>query len=197
MFVKICGLTDSQAIDAAVEAGADALGFVFAQSPREIEPARAVELCRSVPKQMIRVAVMHHPSPSRFADVIETFAPDWIQTDVEDFDQLSAPASVRLVPVFREGQTAAMTVFPPRLVFEGKVSGSGATADWEEASRIARNAELILAGGLDADNVSSAIARVRPYGVDVSSGVEYERGRKDPQKIRQFVAQVRAQELEQ
>jgi phosphoribosylanthranilate isomerase len=195
MFVKICGLTDSQAIDAAVEAGADALGFVFAESPREIQPARARALCLSVPKETIRVAVMHHPSPSRLADVIETFEPDWIQTDVEDLDRLSAPASVRFVPVFREGRTSATTVFPSRLVFEGKLSGSGATADWDEARLIAANAELILAGGLDADNVSDAIAHVRPYGVDISSGVEYERGKKDPKKIREFVARVRAQEL--
>jgi len=197
MFVKICGLTDSIGIDAAVEAGADALGFVFAESPREIEPARARELCASVPKETIRVAVMHHPSPSRLTDVIETFEPDWIQTDIEDFDQLSAPASVRLMPVFREGRTSAMTVFPSRLVFEGKVSGSGKKADWNEARRIAEHAELILAGGLDADNVTDAIARVRPWGIDVSSGVEYERGRKDPDKIRQFVARVRAQEFMQ
>lgn len=197
MFVKICGLTDSMAIDAAVEAGADALGFVFAESPREIQPARARRLCVSVPKDTVRVAVMHHPSPRRLSDVIETFEPDWIQTDIEDFGELSVPAAVRLVPVFREGRTSTSTVFPSRLVFEGSVSGSGRTADWVEAKRIAAHAELILAGGLDSDNVSDAIALVRPYGVDVSSGVEYERGRKDPKKIRQFVARVRAQEFTQ
>jgi phosphoribosylanthranilate isomerase len=195
MFVKICGLTDPRAVDAAVEAGADALGFVFADSPREIEPARARELCLSVPRATIRVAVMHHPSPARLADVIENFEPDWIQTDVEDLDQLPAPEPARFVPVFREGRTTAITVFPSRLVFEGKLSGSGETTDWDEAKRIAASAELILAGGLDADNVSDAIAHVRPYGVDVSSGVEYERGKKDPRKIREFVARVRAQEF--
>jgi phosphoribosylanthranilate isomerase len=196
MFVKICGLTDPHAIDAAVESGADALGFVFAESPREIEPVRARELCRSIPKATIRVAVMHHPSPQRLADVIETFNPDWIQTDVADFNQLALPGSCRKVPVFRDGQTTAMTEFPARLVFEGKVSGSGATADWAEARRIARQAELILAGGLDPDNVGDAIRYVRPFGVDVSSGVEYERGKKDPRRIRQFVARVRAEEFQ-
>lgn len=197
MFVKICGLTDASGIDAAIEAGADALGFVFAESPREIQPARARELCIPVPKETIRVAVMHHPSPSQLTDVIEIFEPDWIQTDVEDFDRLSAPASVRLLPVFREGRTAALTQFPSRLVYEGKRSGSGSPADWNEAGRLAAHAELILAGGLDAGNVSAAIAQVRPWGVDVSSGVEYERGKKDPKKIRQFVARVRAQEFRQ
>jgi phosphoribosylanthranilate isomerase len=195
MFVKICGLTDPHAVDAAVDAGADALGFVFADSPREIQPVRARALCRSVPKATIRVAVMHHPNADRVAEVIETFEPDWIQTDVADFDELSIPDSTRLVPVFREGETAAISDFPARLVFEGKLSGSGKTADWKEAQRIARQSELILAGGLDPDNVSAAIAMVRPFGVDVSSGVEYERGKKDPKRIRQFVARVRAQEF--
>jgi phosphoribosylanthranilate isomerase len=194
MFVKICGLTDARAIDAAVEAGADALGFVFAKSPREITAARACELCRPVPQSMLRIAVMHHPSADQLADVIDRFAPDWIQTDAEDLAALPAPASARFVPVFRDGGTQAMTEFPSRLVFEGKISGSGTTADWDEAQRVAAGAELILAGGLDADNVAAAIASVRPWGVDVSSGVEYERGRKDPRKIREFVARVRAEE---
>lgn len=195
MFIKICGLTDRKGIDAAVEAGADALGFVFAESAREIEPERARELCSSIPRETIRVAVMHHPSAERFADVIENFDPDWIQTDAEDLESLTAPPSTQAIPVFREGETAGKHVFPPRLVFEGRVSGSGETTDWDEARRIAKYSELILAGGLDAENVGAAIAHVNPFGVDVSSGVEYERGKKDPAKIKQFVARVRAQEL--
>lgn len=194
MFVKICGLTDEPAIAAALEAGADALGFVFAESPREISPRRARELCRSVPTAMIRVAVMHHPSRDRYAEVIDDFAPDWIQTDAVDFASLPAAAEPEALPVFRDGETAGLTRFPPRLLFEGRVSGSGETADWDEAERVARESELILAGGLDADNVEAALARIRPFGVDVSSGVEIERGRKDPAKIREFVARVRAWE---
>ena len=197
MFVKICGLTSQPAIDAAVEAGADALGFVFAESVREITPVLARELCRCVPKETIRVAVMRHPSVDRFTDVIENFGPDWIQTDAEDFASLPAPHASRSIPVFREGDTSSMTDFPARLLFEGRVSGSGATADWGEAKRIAETSELILAGGLDHENVGTAIAQVRPFGVDVSSGVEYERGKKDPQKIREFVARVRTQEFDQ
>jgi phosphoribosylanthranilate isomerase len=186
VFVKICGLTDATAVDAAVAAGADAIGFVFAESAREVSPQRARELCRDVSAATIRVAVK----------VIETFAPDWIQTDAEDFDSLPAAGPARPLPVFREDGTDGLTEFPPRLLFEGRVSGSGKTADWQEARRIAGHTELILAGGLDADNIADAIAAVRPFGVDVSSGVEYERGRKDPGKIREFVARVRELELE-
>jgi phosphoribosylanthranilate isomerase len=197
MFVKICGLTEEAAIAAAIEAGADAVGFVFAESPRQVSPRRARELCRSVPESTVRVAVMHHPSRERYAEVVEDFAPDWIQTDAGDFASLPAVADQQALPVYRDGETAGMTHFPPRLLFEGRVSGSGATADWNEAKRIAAECELILAGGLDADNVESALSHVRPFGVDVSSGVEIERGRKDPARIRAFLARVRAWERQQ
>jgi phosphoribosylanthranilate isomerase len=196
MFVKICGVTDAAALAAAVEAGADAVGFVFAESVREIAPARARVLCSSLPAHVLRVAVMHHPEPARVAAVVDEFTPDWIQTDAADFAGLTLPAAIRALPVYREGQTDAGTALPARLVFEGRISGSGTTADWQEARRIAAAAELILAGGLNAANVGRAIEYVRPFGVDVSSGVESARGHKDPRKIREFVARVRALESE-
>jgi phosphoribosylanthranilate isomerase len=86
---------------------------------------------------------------------------------------------------------------PPRLLFEGAVSGGGTTADWDEAASLAPRTQLVLAGGLSAGNVGDAIRRVRPWGVDVSSGVERRRGEKDPEKIREFVARARAVEEEQ
>jgi phosphoribosylanthranilate isomerase len=81
---------------------------------------------------------------------------------------------------------------PARMLFEGPVSGAGFPADWSAAARFARRTQLILAGGLNADNVSSAIAAVRPFGVDVSSGVESQPGVKSPHKIVQFVNAARA-----
>ncbi|MDX1562427.1 MAG: phosphoribosylanthranilate isomerase [Gammaproteobacteria bacterium] len=199
MFVKICGLTDRAAIDAAVEAGADALGFLFAESPRQIEPARARELSADLPPTVRRVAVMHHPSTDVFRRVVDEFDPDWIQTDAEDFAEpaitaLLAACRAECIPVFREGD--AIDTLPERAMFEGRVSGSGETADWDEARRLARRCELILAGGLSPDNVASAIRQVRPWGVDVSSGVEITRGKKDPRKITDFIARVRAVENE-
>jgi phosphoribosylanthranilate isomerase len=196
MFVKICGLTDGAAIEAAIEAGADAIGFVFAESAREIDPVKARKLCRSVPKETIRVAVMRHPSIEKFERVIEVFEPDWVQTDAGDFESLPSLVSARPLPVLREDETGTMDEFPERLLFEGRVSGSGEKADWAEARRVASRTDLILAGGLDPDNVGDAIASVEPFGVDVSSGVERERGIKDPVKIREFVARVRALESE-
>ncbi len=196
MFVKICGVTEPAALEAAVAAGADAVGFVFAESVREIAPARARELCRDLPDDVIRVAVMHHPSPARVAAVIREFAPDWIQTDAGDFAGLTLPVTTGRLPVLRDGETADVRALPDRLVYEGRLSGSGRKADWDEAKRLAAATELVLAGGLDADNVGHAIEYVRPFGVDVSSGVESGRGRKDPQKIREFVARIRALEGE-
>ena len=196
MFVKICGLTDPEAVRAAVEAGADAIGFVFAPSIREIAPERAAELCRDVPPGVIRVAVMHHPDQALVDRVVERFDPDWLQTDAEDFETLVVPPATKRLPVYREGRADTASPLPARLHFEGRVSGSGTVADWSEARQIARTTELVLAGGLDAANVGAAIETVRPFGVDVSSGVESTRGIKDPRKIREFVARVRAQELD-
>jgi len=194
MFVKICGVTDRAALDAAVDAGADAVGFVFAESVREIEPARARELCRDLPAGVLRVAVMRHPTPEQFKAVIDEFAPDWVQTDAGDLAGLKLPAAIGALPVYRDGDAIAVDSLPGRLLFEGRVSGSGETADWEEAGRLAARTEVILAGGLSDANVGAAIAAVRPFGVDVSSGVEIARGRKDPRRIREFVARIRAME---
>lgn len=194
MFIKICGLTDPAAVTAAVEAGADAIGFVFADSVREIAPAKARALCEQVPEQVIRVAVMHHPSRDRVNAVLNDFGPDWVQTDAEDLADIELPAGTTALPVYREGRTGAASALPERLLFEGGISGSGTTADWNEARQLAGSKQLILAGGLDAGNVVNAIEQVRPFGVDVSSGVEAERGKKDIGKIREFVARVRALE---
>jgi phosphoribosylanthranilate isomerase len=200
VFVKICGINSPAAAAAAVAAGADALGFVFAPSPREVSPERALELCGAVPPGVLRVAVMHHPEAERWRRVLEVFVPDWVQTDAEDFASTDLGKSLgkrcAALPVYRSGGTLPSPP-PSRLLFEGAVSGRGTTADWDAAAALAGRTRLILAGGLDADNVVEATRRVRPWGVDVSSGVERERGAKDPRKIKEFVARVRAEEKKQ
>ena len=196
MFIKICGLGSAEDLAAATSAGADAVGFVFSPSVRRITPDLALELCRDLPPTVVRVAVMLHPTEEEWAGVRDIFAPDWLQTDADDFRILSVPAGCEPLPVYRTGQCAP-DQWPARLVFEGATSGSGKTADWTEAQAIAERTQLILAGGLSAANVADAIRRVRPWGVDVSSGVEREPGRKDPQMIREFIARVRATETPQ
>lgn len=196
MFVKICGFTERAALEAAVEAGADAVGFMFAKSVREVEPQTACALCRDLPESVLRVAVMHHPDPERVKAVIDHFGPDWIQSDAADLVTMAVPESTLRVPVYREDQTIDAAALPARLFFDGRNSGSGEIADWDMARRLASGRQLILAGGLNIDNIETAIERVRPWGVDVSSGVESERGKKDPRRIGEFVARVRALELQ-
>jgi phosphoribosylanthranilate isomerase len=190
VFVKICGINSAAAAEAAVAAGADALGFVFAPSPREITPERALELSAAVPSTVKRVAVLRRPQPDLWRRVLEVFAPDWLQTDADDLAAIALPARCAPLPVYRNADVPEP--LPPRLLFEGAISGSGRTANWDDARAIAARTRLILAGGLDAANVDEAIRTVRPWGVDVSSGVERRRGEKDPQKIKEFVARVRA-----
>ena len=192
MFVKICGLNSGEAVEAAVAAGADAIGFVFAESPREVTPEQAKALCAGVPASVIRVAVMRHPEAARWQRGLEIFEPNWLQTDAEDFAAIKLPKSCTALPVYRSGTTPADSDLPDRLLYEGAQSGSGRLADWDEAFGIAHVTEVILAGGLTADNVAAAVSVVRPWGVDVSSGVERQRGEKDPGKIKEFVARVRA-----
>jgi phosphoribosylanthranilate isomerase len=194
MFVKICGITDRDAVRAAVAAGADALGFVFAPSPRELSPEQASALATDVPRHVVRVAVFHHPSRAAFERAVAVFAPDWVQTDVDDLPGLTLPKGILALPVIRNGGIPAVASKCSRVLFEGARSGAGTTADWDEARNLARETEVVLAGGLNSDNVAAAVAHVHPFGVDVSTGVERAPGRKDPDKIEEFVARVRALE---
>lgn len=194
MFVKICGVTSAETIEAAVAARVDALGFVFTASPRRLTPARAHELAALVPGDVKRIAVTRHPSAALCREVLEVFVPQYFQSDADDLDDIVLPAGCVALPVYRNGQVPPDAADKPLVLFEGAVSGSGRTADWTEARALAARTRLVLAGGLNPDNVAAAIDAVRPWGVDVSSGVESRPGVKDPEKIRAFVARARAME---
>src|SRR5690606_32087585 len=139
---------------------------------REVSPRDARALAASLPPHMLKVAVFLHPAPELVAEVLETLAPHAVQTDAADFAALDLPAGCWALPVYRSGAAPRAAATPARLHFEGPVSGDGRTADWREARELAARTELILAGGLDPGNVGDAIRAVRPWGVDVSSGVE-------------------------
>lgn len=192
VWIKICGLTDSSAVAAAAEAGADAVGFVFhAASPRHLRPEAAAVLAAQVPPGLARVAVFLHPSQADVDAALAAVEPDYVQTDAADFDYLRLPPGLRALPVLRSG-AALPVALPARFVYEAAQSGAGHRADWHSARVLAERGELVLGGGLDAGNVAAAIGAVVPFGVDVSSGVELERGRKDPRLVKAFVAAARA-----
>jgi len=192
VFVKICGLGKEEHVSAAVDAGADAVGFVFAKSVREISPAKAVAICVNVPPHIKRVAVMLHPANDDWQKVLEEFRPDVLQTDAEDFALLDVPEVVEQWPVYREGRSEPDT--RATYVFEGPKSGQGETVDWSRAATLAEHGRMILAGGLAVNNVANAIKTVRPFGVDVSSAVESAPGLKDSQLIKEFVSAAKAAE---
>ena len=193
MWIKICGITTPQAVEAALTARVDAIGFVFADSPRQLTLEDAVALAAPVRGLARCVAVTRQPSQRHLDDILAVFRPDVLQTDAEDLQRLTLPRQLELLPVFR-GWDAPPGRTPPRLLFEGLTSGTGTLCDWTTAQRVARRTQLVLAGGLDADNVAAAISAVRPFGVDVSSGVEERPGVKSPAEVARFAAAARAAE---
>lgn len=189
LFVKICGVSDEEAGIAAASSGADAVGFVFADSPRQVSPRRATAIAGELPPDILRVAVFRRPDRNEIEAVLEEFTPDVVQCDVASLAGMEGYATL---PVFREGEEAVPD--GGRFLYEGLVSGVGQMVDLSRAVGVARLGEMILAGGLRPDNVGRVIAEVRPFGVDVSSGVETAPGAKDPSLIRSFVAAARAAE---
>jgi phosphoribosylanthranilate isomerase len=192
LLIKVCGVTDRKTAQVCVEAGVRALGFVFADSPRRLHAAQAESISASLPPGVLRVAVFRRPSQEEVANALEGFTPDLIQADHE---AVLSFRGVSTLPVYREHDHTSPG--GGRFLFEGPVSGVGRGVDLARAEEMARLGEMVLAGGLRPDNVGQAITRVRPFGVDVSSGVESSPGEKSPELIRAFVAAVRAAEERQ
>ncbi len=115
---------------------------------------------------------------------------DWVQADAEDLDRLRLPPGQRVLPVLRSGGPLPESL-PSRCLFESGRSGAGERADWPAATELAHRTQLVLAGGLDPGSVAEAVRTVRPFGVDVSSGVESERGVKDAALVREFIRAAR------
>ncbi|MFU8895112.1 MAG: phosphoribosylanthranilate isomerase [Gammaproteobacteria bacterium] len=189
MLVKICGLTTPEGVAAAVKAGADAVGFVFSASPRQVSPRQARKLAAGLPPGTRRVAVFRHPPPGWIEQVLQEFPADWVQSDAVDLPGVDLGGADPL-PVFRSGAPLP-ALLPERLLFEGPESGAGRVADWAAAAELARRTRVVLAGGLHPGNVAEALERVQPWGVDVSSGVESAPGIKAPALVAAFVAAAR------
>jgi phosphoribosylanthranilate isomerase len=196
--VKICGIRDAETALAAVVAGVDALGFVMAESVRRVTPAEASAIVAGIPGGVERVAVLRHPGPEEMEALLREFEPDLVQAE---HDARLDDAGARHLPVFREAPGIEASIdahlavgTAARFVYEGARSGMGEAVDWRRARRVGERGRMILAGGLTPENVGDAIRTARPFGVDVSSGVESRLGVKDVGLIRAFVAAVREAE---
>ena len=196
VLVKICGLRNAEDVRVAVECGAEAVGFVFAESVRRVTPAEAAAATASLRNDIRKVAVMRHPTNAEWQDILIDFRPDVLQTDIEDFAALDVPDTVQCLPVIREGNPVLDGDLPNVFLYEGANSGAGEAVDWRVAAKLTDRGRLVLAGGLSPDNVAAAIGAVRPFGVDVSSGVESEPGVKSPEEIAAFIRAVRAAETD-
>lgn len=197
MFVKICGVTRPEAVEAALREGVDAIGFNFhPPSPRCLAPERASQLAAAVPPDVLRVAVMLRPRQAEWDQVISSFQPDCVQADADSLAGLRLPEGMRRLPVYRDRERFDAEEYPrdETFLFESAVSGKGRPPNWAHAALLARRARVVLAGGLDPGNVAEAIRLVRPWGVDVSSGVESSAGLKDPARVRAFVRAAREAE---
>ncbi len=200
--VKICGITTAADALATVAAGADALGFVFVRStPREITAPGAARLIRRLPPFVARVGLFVDAELSFIRDVIDEAGLDTVQLHGDESPDVchALRPSVKVLKAFRvrDAETLAQLplyqeaadAFLLDAYVPGRVGGTGATFDWEQAVAAKRwGHPLILAGGLTPENVAQAVRRVEPFAVDVSSGVESALGKKDPDKIRRFVA---------
>ena len=198
--VKVCGLTRLEDARVAVEAGADWLGFVLKwEGPRRIAAGVAAEIAAAFPRATA-VAVMVAPSPEEALALAEQAGAQRVQ--LHRVDPLAWPAGFPLpltfaIPVASDGSLGESLPLAPHLVMldaahERLAGGTGERIPWETARVVAGARDIMLAGGLDGDCVTEALEQVRPYGVDASSRLELEPGIKDADKVRRFVAAVRA-----
>jgi len=197
--VKICGLKEQQHVRAAVEAGADAIGFVFAPSKRQISIEQAHQLAKDVPREVLKIGVFVNPSVEELRAAVEGVPLDYVQFHGEEtpefIRQQGYPAIKALSVRDKEDVRAAANYNVDYYLFDAPGTdfkgGSGHTFDWTllEMAGIPRD-KLILAGGLKAENIAEAVSLVSPYMVDVSSGVETD-GIKDEAKINAFIQAVK------
>jgi phosphoribosylanthranilate isomerase len=210
--IKMCGLTRAQDVAAAVAAGADALGFIFyAASVRYVSPEAAAQLAAAAPALVTKVGLFVNASASEVVQTMRTAGLDLIQfhgDETPDFCESTARAAqrpyIRAIGVNPQHTTEDLLnlvrAYPSAKAFlfdtaSAGYGGSGKTFEWSILQPLAKNVPalpLVLSGGLSAQNVADAIRRVRPFAVDVASGVESAKGIKDAQKIAEFVAAVRA-----
>ena len=189
--VKICGLSTKEAVETAVSAGADYIGFVFAPSKRQVTLEQATELAKFIPSHIQKVGVFVSPSRAELLEAVDKVGLDFVQVHGQVVDKLFEDlpcASIQAVQVDGEGHVPNSQA--DYLLFDAPVAGSGQTFDWGQLDTIGLAQPFFIAGGLNEENVARAIQHFFPFAVDVSSGVETD-GQKDHEKIRRFIERVK------
>ncbi len=199
--VKICGITNLDDARQAVACGADALGFVFFDgSPRYIHPEAAAEIIRALPPFVASVGLFVNENPASLREVADFCALDLLQLHGDEPPRACTVPGRRVIKALRVRDAASLdgasAYQVAALLLDAWVpdayGGTGRTFSWQLAAEVARQRPVVLAGGLTPENVAEAIAAVRPWAVDVSSGVETALGKKDPEKVAEFIRQARS-----
>jgi phosphoribosylanthranilate isomerase len=203
VFVKICGITSEEDALLAVAMGADAVSFMFAPSPRQVQPSLVADIVKRLPADILTVGVFRDESPQRVAQIVHRTALTGAQLHGAESPAVvkQVAESVRFViKAFRAGSAAvrdAASYGADCILIDAPRPGSGELFDWSLTAEVPLGLRLMLAGGLTPENVADAVAYVQPWAVDVSTGVEASPGRKDPIKLRAFVANAKAVEFDQ
>jgi phosphoribosylanthranilate isomerase len=198
VFVKICGITSEEDALLAVAMDADAVGFIFAPSKRQIAPQTARDIARRLPAEALTVGVFRDEAPERVVSIVNEAGLRGAQLHGRESIEATRYVAARVpfvIKVFTADDPALARAdeYGAKVVMlDGARPGSGETWDWSLADAVPDGVRLLLAGGLTPENVPDAVQAVRPWGVDTASGVERSPGRKDPRKVRLFVANARA-----
>lgn len=201
LYTKICGVTRSEDAELAADLGASAIGFIFwPDSPRFVDPFRARAIVASLPPFVTPVGVFVDQPMEHVEGVASLVRLGAVQLHGRESADDCRRLKHRVIKGMglTDGAPALVRVFPSHVMIlldahdPERHGGTGRTIDWAAARRIAATRRVLLSGGLTPENVTTAIDLVRPYGVDVSSGVESRPGVKDPSRLREFFAAVRA-----
>jgi phosphoribosylanthranilate isomerase len=198
VFIKICGVTNEDDALLAVALGADAVGFVFAPSPRQVAVLRVYDITRRLPPEIMTVGVFRDEAPARVVDLVAASGVKAAQLHGHEPPSVTRAVKAKVpfvIQAFPAGSRAlgkAAEHGADVILIDSPSPGSGTVFDWDLLGDAPQDARIVLAGGLNAENVATAIYRVQPWGIDVSSGVEQAPGRKDPVKMRAFIEAARA-----
>jgi phosphoribosylanthranilate isomerase len=198
MFVKICGITSEDDALLAVAMGADAVGFVFAPSPRQVPAQQVYDITRRLPPEIMTVGVFRDEHPRRVVDIVHRSGVKGAQLHGNESAEVvgEVAKAVRfLVKAYPAGSpmiAASAALATDTILIDGPSPGSGHLFDWSLVGEIPEGMRMILAGGLTAENVADAVQTVMPWGVDVATGVESAPGKKDPLKVKRFIERARA-----